>query len=90
LIELDEYGLLVIGYKSWAMGQGVGGRSLQLGGWRLEVRGGRWEELTVVPGSIHINSPVRFLFHVFIFHVSCFIFQKYIRHQQRGFHQEDV
>jgi hypothetical protein len=55
---------------------------------------GRLEEVAEVAGSIHINSPVLFLFlfllSFFIFHVSYFMFQKYFRHEQCGFHQEDV
>jgi hypothetical protein len=54
------------------MGDGAGCGWSQLAAWRLEVGSERWEELTVVPGSIHINSPVRFSFSCF--HISCFMF----------------
>jgi hypothetical protein len=47
------------------MGHGVGG-------WRLEVRAWRWEEVAEVAGSIHINSPVLFHFSFFIFRISDF------------------
>jgi hypothetical protein len=66
------------------MGQGVGG-------WRLEVGGGRWEEVAEGADSIHINSLILFffIFH-FHFYVSYFIFQKYIRYEQCEFPQEYV
>jgi hypothetical protein len=60
----------------------------------LEVGCWTWEEVAMVAGSVHINSPVIFLFLLLffflIFHVSYFRFRKYIRHQQCEFHQEDV
>jgi hypothetical protein len=61
----------------YVMWQGVGGLKL--------------DEVSDVAGSIHINLVVLFFpFSFFLFHVSCFTFQKYIRHDQCEFHQEDV
>jgi hypothetical protein len=50
------------------------------------------EEVAGIAGSIHINSP---MLSFFIFICSCFMsyifmFQKYIKHEQCGFPQEDV
>jgi hypothetical protein len=42
------------------MGQGAGGR-------RLEIAGGRREEVAGLAGSIDINSLVLFLFSLFLF-----------------------
>jgi hypothetical protein len=60
---------------------------------RLQIRGWKLEEVSEVVGSIHISSPVRFLFFhfsFFMFHVAYVAFQKYIRHEQCEFPQEDV
>jgi hypothetical protein len=58
-----------------------------LRGWRFESGDSRLEEMVEVTGSTHINSsvPLLFLFSFLMFHIS-----KYIRHEQRGFIQEDV
>jgi hypothetical protein len=70
---------------------------LEIGGERLKVGDWRLEEVAGVAGLIYINSPVLFLFSFFVFLFSCFIFrfssfifQKYIRHEQCGFPQEDI
>jgi hypothetical protein len=79
----------VIGDGSWVMGVGTACGRLEVGNGRYEVGyGRRWERSPVRFTSTHLCF--HFHFHVSFFHVSYFIFQKYIRYEQCKFLQQDV